>query len=337
MVLANLVMLAFALGGLFTERSPAKSLSYYKEKWLPSPGYDYTGYKENVHQILKAQIRALHPKAKYYLWFSGKGPRLDASDAIANVSQDRSIVTLELSHTVNRSLKGDSIPLARAHSHNAYEKDILFSIIEGQWIRKTFVHIDIDRARFLLASLQDQPHQAIQNEFRVLKQNQRQNARTHQGLYYGELMSKSERQKEKVCLAQAIYFEARGEPLKGQLAVAQVVMNRVRESYYPETICKVIYEGSHRRNRCQFSFACDGRSDIARNKQLWDSSLHLAKSVINGKIWLQDIGFANHYHANYVRPRWAKYMDRVQRIGAHIFYLGTLPSETVIANSEGEY
>ena len=126
--------------------------------------------------------------------------------------------------------------------------------------------------------------------------------------------------RQRRCLATAIYFEARGEPTRGQLAVAQVVMNRVRSSLYPDTICGVIFQGQSRRTGCQFSFTCDGIADVPRDKKKWVESNKLAKRVTDGESWLKDIGHATHYHANYVKPRWRREMNRIKKVGRHIFY-----------------
>ena len=126
--------------------------------------------------------------------------------------------------------------------------------------------------------------------------------------------------RQRRCLATAIYFEARGEPMRGQLAVAQVVMNRVRTPRYPDTICGVVYQGQWQRKGCQFSFACDGQADVPREKDMWAQSNTLAKRVTDGKVWLGDIGYATHYHATYVKPRWRRSMNKIKKIGQHIFY-----------------
>jgi spore germination cell wall hydrolase CwlJ-like protein len=123
-----------------------------------------------------------------------------------------------------------------------------------------------------------------------------------------------------MCLATGIYFEARGEPEQGQIAVGQVILNRVAHPLYPETICGVVFENQHRRNKCQFSFACDGRSDRPRNKVAWEQSIRIAKKVINGKAYVESVGKSTHYHANYVSPRWIRDMIRLDKIGKHIFY-----------------
>ena len=131
-------------------------------------------------------------------------------------------------------------------------------------------------------------------------------------------MSFSDEQQK--CLASGIYFEARGEPVRGQAAVAQVILNRVRNPTYPNSICGVVYQNKHRRNRCQFSFACDRIRDRVRNKRLWHLAQNVAKETIAGRIWLSEVGSSTHYHASYVRPKWAKRMKRVGKIGLHIFY-----------------
>lgn len=125
---------------------------------------------------------------------------------------------------------------------------------------------------------------------------------------------------EQTCLATGIYFEARGESERGQAAVAQVILNRVRNPTYPDTICGVVYQNRHWRNRCQFSFACDGRPDRITNKRAYERAERIAMAVTTGQTWLPDVGSATHYHATYVRPRWARTMEKVEKIGLHVFY-----------------
>lgn len=126
--------------------------------------------------------------------------------------------------------------------------------------------------------------------------------------------------REQQCLASGIYFEARGESARGQAAVAQVILNRVRNPAYPDTICGVVYQNEDWRNRCQFSFACDNIRDRVRSKEHWKMAHEIAMAVTAGKIWLKQVGSATHYHAVYVRPRWARSMEKVGRIGLHVFY-----------------
>ena len=126
--------------------------------------------------------------------------------------------------------------------------------------------------------------------------------------------------KERHCLATAIYFEARGEPKRGQIAVAQVILNRVADANYPDTICGVVYQNQSRRNRCQFSFACDGKPDTIRETRAWTAAVQVAGAVTTGRVEVAALAGATHYHAAYVSPRWAPRLTRLARIGQHIFY-----------------
>ncbi len=125
---------------------------------------------------------------------------------------------------------------------------------------------------------------------------------------------------EQKCLAEGIYFESRGEELRGQAGVAQVILNRVRNPAYPNTICGVVYQNRDWHNRCQFSFACDRIPDLILAPWHWKTAKEVAMAVTAGKIWLDDVGSATHYHATYVNPPWGRTMKRVSKIGKHIFY-----------------
>lgn len=126
--------------------------------------------------------------------------------------------------------------------------------------------------------------------------------------------------REQRCLAAGIYFEARGEPVAGQAAVAQVILNRVRNPKYPDTVCGVVYQNKSWRNRCQFSFACDGIRDRISSPAYWTMAEEVGQAVTAGVIWFPEIGSSTHYHATYVNPRWARTMKRMKKIGRHIFY-----------------
>ena len=133
------------------------------------------------------------------------------------------------------------------------------------------------------------------------------------------------------CLALNIYFEARGEPEAGQLAVGHVVMNRVASARFPSTVCGVIQQGGElRRYRCQFSWWCDGRSDKPRNKRLWEKSAELALNVYWGRSEDPTDG-ALWYHADYVKPYWRNDFLRGPKIGRHIFY-SPAPRKTQVAS-----
>ena len=129
------------------------------------------------------------------------------------------------------------------------------------------------------------------------------------------------RAKEEKCLADAIYFEARGEPLRGQMAVAQVVMNRVFSGYYPNSVCGVVYQNANRHLRCQFTFACEGK-DLSRIDEvdMWEQAKRIAKDMLDGKIWLTEVGHATHYHAYWVHPSWVHEMNKMYQLGVHTFY-----------------
>lgn len=122
------------------------------------------------------------------------------------------------------------------------------------------------------------------------------------------------------CLSEAIYFESRGESYRGQVAVAQVVMNRLKHKLYPKTICGVVFQGEERRNACQFSFACDGIPETVTDKKSWAQAEEIAKKVTSGELYLTEVANATHYHATYVYPDWAPRLKRVTKIGLHVFY-----------------
>jgi spore germination cell wall hydrolase CwlJ-like protein len=128
------------------------------------------------------------------------------------------------------------------------------------------------------------------------------------------------RAKAEKCLANAIYFEARGEPVRGQIAVAQVVMNRVFSGYYPHDVCGVVYQNAHRHLACQFTFACDGVRDRIDELDAWVRAREIARDTLDGRLWLADVGKATHYHAYWVRPIWIREMHKLDRIGVHTFY-----------------
>ena len=136
------------------------------------------------------------------------------------------------------------------------------------------------------------------------------------------LAQRRQRQRELACLATAIYFEARSESRLGQLAVAKVVLNRVKDRRFPNTICGVVYENAHKRNACQFSFACDGKSERPTEPAQWRRARRLAAEVLNGQADFRPLNGVAFYHADYVWPRWRRAMRRVIKIGRHIFYRG---------------
>jgi spore germination cell wall hydrolase CwlJ-like protein len=136
-----------------------------------------------------------------------------------------------------------------------------------------------------------------------------------------------------ICLAHNMYFEARGQGSAGLLAVSSVVLNRVKDSRFPNTICEVVKQGPTReswqkdgtfipvRHKCQFSWYCDGKSDVPKDKKTYNRLLEIAKSLVYDKLPFIDItDGALFYHADYVNPDWAKTKTKTVEIQDHIFY-----------------
>jgi spore germination cell wall hydrolase CwlJ-like protein len=128
------------------------------------------------------------------------------------------------------------------------------------------------------------------------------------------------RPKQERCLAEGIYFESRGEPVRGQIAVAQVILNRAFSGHYPTSVCGVVYQNAHRHLACQFTFACDRHRDVIRDQAAWRRAKEIAAGALDGKFWLPEVGKATHYHAYWVRPGWVRTMQKLHRIGVHTFY-----------------
>jgi spore germination cell wall hydrolase CwlJ-like protein len=128
------------------------------------------------------------------------------------------------------------------------------------------------------------------------------------------------RAKAEKCLAEGIYFEARGEPVRGQIAVAQVILNRAFSGYYPNSVCGVVYQNAHRHLRCQFTFACDGIPDRVREPDAMERAKKIAALALDGKLWLAEVGKATHYHAYWVHPSWVREMTKMYKLGVHTFY-----------------
>jgi hypothetical protein len=126
--------------------------------------------------------------------------------------------------------------------------------------------------------------------------------------------------KAQQCLASAIYFEARAEPVRGQIAVAQVVINRVFSGFYPNDLCDVVYQNAGRHLDCQFTFACDGKRKVINERGAWARAKQIAVQVLAGDLYDPAVGSSTHYHALYVRPDWVLEMKKLARYGTHNFY-----------------
>ena len=161
-----------------------------------------------------------------------------------------------------------------------------------------------------------QSGQSIAAKGEVNSDNQRAKSPAERlGLFDEKARAKSEK-----CLAEAIYFEARGEAVRGQIAVAQVVMNRTFSGFYPNTVCGVVYQNKHRHLACQFTFACDNVADVVREPDMWDRARKIAKAMLDGQLWLPEVAKSTHYHAYWVHPSWVSEMRKMYKFGVHTFY-----------------
>lgn len=125
--------------------------------------------------------------------------------------------------------------------------------------------------------------------------------------------------KQWACLAEVIYFEARGEPVEGQFAVAEVILNRVDSPKFPNSICKVVRQGTGRKHACQFSYNCDGKLEYIANGSAYDQTKRVARVSMDRKTRPLTKG-ATFYHATFVSPSWARSFQHVATIGVHKFY-----------------
>ncbi len=125
--------------------------------------------------------------------------------------------------------------------------------------------------------------------------------------------------RELKCLSEALYFEARGEQIEGQIAVADVIINRKNSSQFPSTICGVVSEGAHKRHACQFSYNCDGKLELIYDKKTYRRIVKLSSMILNGAFSNVTNG-ATFFHASEVSPNWSKKFQKTKKIGRHIFY-----------------
>lgn len=243
----------------------------------------------------------------------GKGPRADVPNTVtdagkqliaASVGGDPGVTGALWKHNeVNGAIKGDRLKpttsaVALRGSVGAPDGAMLMNAVTASAFTST---IDVDAFRPSAEEIAYHP--------------------TPEGLdfrYKGESQAEFE-ERERRCLAIAIYFEARGEPVRGQVAVGQVILNRVRSPLFPETICGVVYQGQMQKG-CQFSFTCDGKTDIPRDNDQWALAQDISRQITAGELWLPEVGYSTYYHANYVSPRWAGSMSKIDKIGRHIFY-----------------
>jgi spore germination cell wall hydrolase CwlJ-like protein len=122
------------------------------------------------------------------------------------------------------------------------------------------------------------------------------------------------------CLANAVYYESRSAPVRGQMGVAQVVMNRVFSGFYPNDVCGVVYQNADHHLACQLTFACDGKRKLINERGAWARANRIAKETLDGQIYVPEVGKSTHYHAVYVHPNWVREMHELVRYGIHAFY-----------------
>ncbi|MBT8408985.1 MAG: cell wall hydrolase [Alphaproteobacteria bacterium] len=125
------------------------------------------------------------------------------------------------------------------------------------------------------------------------------------------------------CLAEALYFEARGETTKGIFAVAEVILNRVDSPRYPGSVCAVVYQGTGERFRCQFTYSCDGKKEVINEPRAYSKVGKIARLMLDEKVQVELTEGATHYHTKSVRPNWSKVFNRTTTIGYHHFYRET--------------
>lgn len=121
------------------------------------------------------------------------------------------------------------------------------------------------------------------------------------------------------CLSEALYFEARGESVEGQFAVAEVILNRVDSARFPNSVCGVINQGTGRKYQCQFTYTCDGHAEVVNEPRAYDQVQKVAATMLNGAE-RSLTGGATYYHTRAVNPRWARQFNRTAAIGVHLFY-----------------
>lgn len=122
------------------------------------------------------------------------------------------------------------------------------------------------------------------------------------------------------CLSEALYFEARGESVKGQFAVAEVILNRVESTKYPNSVCGVIKQGTGKKYQCQFTYTCDGKKELFNEAAAQKNTQKIAAALLSGEVERDLTKGATHYHTKAVNPSWARKFPRVVTIGVHHFY-----------------
>lgn len=291
---------------------PASSLIFKAELWLSGNGADYSNR-------IAAAAKPLSTDAAILFTASGKGPRADQYEIVKTTTYaGKQAITASLGGIpdITGSLQTVSQGSARDKKADRLNPPVTEVALRGS------VDSGLSAALFMSTPGDMNELEAAFNAGRPTPSPQAIAYHpTQAALAFksaGESQAEYE-ERERRCLSTAIYFEARGEPVRGQIAVAQVILNRVRSPQFPETICGVVYQGQMQKG-CQFSFACDGHTDMPRNNDQWALAQDIAKQVTSGQVWLPEVGYSTYYHANYVRPGWVNNMSKIDSIGNHIFY-----------------
>jgi spore germination cell wall hydrolase CwlJ-like protein len=262
----------------------AEDLLFHHDENLPAAGF----VVPNVEASPSGSVTAFEP------WPDGDSPTTAHSSAGASPGQNGSPVTMRPAAINERLMQGATPAIRRAIGLGSTTP------------------APADSTPVEVVALPGEPRGATPTMGEAPAAGARPN--------YAALLDQDKAARENRCLAEAIYFEARGESDEGQAAVAQVVLNRVASGLYPATICGVVYQNRQRWHGCQFSFACEGKSPRITEPDAWRRALQIAAEVTNGKTYVSDIAGSTHYHANYVRPRWARRLEKMDVIGHHIFY-----------------
>ncbi len=293
----TILALIFAVSGYAYRDPDMRRAVDYQMTLLASPGIS------SVSPTYFDRIRVPEPlpaQAVYLFSESQKGPRADSfAFALKSAGND----------SIARRMKADPLHLRDSADRAAVQTAALAdaSLFLTVFSTETPVALDVP------------PTGSSGNQWAGLLRNASLSPEQPKTLF-GGLTEDEFRSRELRCMATAIYFEARDEPVIGQQAVAQVVMNRIRSPFYPKTICGVVYQGERNRTGCQFSFTCTGKHNAVKEKEEWATAVKLAKQVIAGEVWIKEVGYATHYHATYVHPPWRHELDKVAQIGGHIFY-----------------
>ena len=262
----------------------AEDLLFHHDENLPAAGF----------AILDDEASPSESAASFEPWPDGDSPTTAHTSAGASPGQNGSPVTMRPAAINERLMQGATPSIRRA-------------IVLG-----SATPAPADSTPVEVVALPGEPRRAAPAMGEAPAAGARPN--------YAALLDQDKSARENRCLAEAIYFEARGESEEGQAAVAQVVLNRVASGLYPPTICGVVFQNRQRRHGCQFSFACEGKSLRVTEPDAWLKAEQIAAEVTNGTTYVSDIAGSTHYHANYVRPRWARRLEKMDVIGHHIFY-----------------